>query len=273
MFKLLRDFQILPAMTLACVSVGVPMLTVGCREQQSSAPGQAGVAYIETEDGKLERLDDVRFPTRTLPPADQRAGQSPEPSAPPKIAGDPPDSEATAGAVTPPGNALDGSDEEWLTKFSLIERSGKRVGSSELKGQPYVAGFFFTSCPTICPKQNEKVRQLQKKFAGQPVRFLSISCDPEVDTPEVLSAYADRFDADPDQWLFLTGDMTYIRRVGAEFFGLGIMRYAHPEKFALIDAEGKRYGYYTWSDANQWEALQADITKMIAAGGTLEDKK
>ena len=210
-------------------------------------PGQAAVAYVETEDGSIVKADVVRPAERTLPPKVYQ----------------------NAAAKT-----ADGKDKEWLTKFTLTERSGKRMGSEELKGQPYVAGFFFTSCPSVCPRQNGKVRQLQEKFKGQPVRFVSISCDPEVDRPEVLSAYADsdRFMADENQWLFFTGDLPYIRRVGVEFFGIPIDRYFHPEKFALMDAEGKHFGYYSWDDVNQWQALQADIEKLIAAGGTIKEK-
>lgn len=213
-------------------------------DKKPTPDGQAGIAYIETEDGKLVKADVVRPPERTRPPKDDK------------------------------GKA-DAKGEEWLTKFTLTERSGKQMGSEELKGQPYVASFFFTSCPSICPMQNEKIRQLQEKFKGQPVRFVSISCDPEVDRPEVLSAYADadRFKADENQWLFFTGDLAYIRRVGAEYFRIPIDRYFHPEKFALIDAEGNNFGYYSWREANQWQALQVDIEKLIAAGGTIKEEK
>jgi len=216
-------------------------------DRKTISEGQAGVAYVESEDGSIVKADIVRPAERTQPPTVNKTG-----------------------AV----KTADGKDEEWLTKFTLIERSGKHMGSEELKGQPYVAGFFFTSCPSTCPKQNAKVRQLQEKFKGQPVRFVSISCDPEVDRPEVLSAYADsdRFKADENQWLFFTGDLPYIRRVGAEYFRIPIDRYFHPEKFALIDAEGKNFGYYSWNDANQWQALQADIEKLIASGGTIKQK-
>ena len=159
-----------------------------------------------------------------------------------------------------------------LTGFTLTERSGEQVSSDDLKGQPYVAGFFFSTCPSICVQQNSKVQELQEQFKGQPVRFLSISCDPEVDTPEVLTKYAERFNADPEQWLFFTGDMTYIRNVGFDRFRLGVMRKGHPEKFALMDANDEMVGLYTWSDEGQWATLQADIEKVIAAGGVMPKK-
>jgi len=216
-------------------------------DRQTVPESQAGVAYIETEDGSIVKADIVRPTERTQPPKRDKTL----------------------------AKTSDGKDKDWLTKFTLTERSGKQMGSDELKGQPYVASFFFTSCPSICPMQNEKIRQLQEKFRGQAVRFVSISCDPEVDRPEVLSAYADadRFKADENQWLFFTGDLPYIRRVGAEYFRIPIDRYFHPEKFALIDAEGNNFGYYSWRDANQWQALQADIEKLIAAGGSIKEKQ
>ncbi len=208
-----------------------------------ATPGQAGIAYTENEDGELIRSDERRESQRTRVPVRETSSDNL------------------------------GDDEEWLTKFTLIERSGKRISSEELKGQPYVAGFFFTTCPSICVKQNGKVQQLQEKFKDQRVRFLSISCDPEVDRPPVLTQYAERFQADKDQWLFFTGDMPYIRRVGAELFSLGVMRQGHPEKFALMDAEGKMFGLYTWSDPAQWQALQRDIQKLIDAGGSIPQEE
>ena len=163
-----------------------------------------------------------------------------------------------------------GSNQEWLTKWVLTERSGKQVGTEELAGQPFVAGFFFTTCPGVCPRQNAKVKELQDEFKGQAVRFLSISCDPEVDTPEVLVDYAKRFDADPEQWLFLTGDMKYIKRVGVEFFRLPVRRKFHANKFALFDKDGEPVGMYDWEEEKQWTTLREDIGKIIAAGGAWE---
>lgn len=163
--------------------------------------------------------------------------------------------------------------EEWLTRFELIERSGELISSDDLKGQPYVVGFFFSMCPSICVNQNAKVKELQDKFADQPLRLLSISCDPEVDRPEVLAEYAERFDADPHQWLFLTGELPYIRRVGAEMYFLPVERRFHAEKFVLVDAHGKNVDFYTWSDPIQFKKLERDIEAILEAGGSFPPKK
>ncbi len=154
-------------------------------------------------------------------------------------------------------------DEEWLSRFELIERSGELVTSEDLLGQPYVVSFFFSSCPGVCPQQNQKVKELQDAFKGQGVRLIAISVDPETDTPEVLREYAARYGADPEQWLFLTGDLTYIQRVGAEVFGQAVEKNFHTEKFILVDAKGKIEGLYSWKDKRQFEKLQSTIKSMI----------
>lgn len=159
--------------------------------------------------------------------------------------------------IHPPEN------EAWLSRFELTERSGETVSSEDLLGQPYVVSFFFTTCPSVCPQQNQKVKQLQERFEGKGVRFLSISVDPEKDTPEVLREYAARFGADQEQWLFLTGDLTYIRRIGGEIFQQPVDKGFHTEKFVLVDAKGKIEGFYSWPESKQFEKLQTAIEGML----------
>ena len=154
-------------------------------------------------------------------------------------------------------------DQAWLSSFELTERSEKSVSTEDLKGQPYVVSFFFTNCPSVCPRQNQKIKELQDEFKGQPIRFLSISVDPETDTPEVLREYAARYGADKDQWLFLTGDLLYIRRIAGEMFQQAVDRGFHTEKFVLVDAEGKIEGFYTWTENRQFDKLQTAIEELL----------
>lgn len=153
--------------------------------------------------------------------------------------------------------------EGWMTEFELTERSGEPVSSDDLLGQPYVVSFFFSTCPSICVQQNQKVQQLQSEFADSGVRFVSISVDPETDTPTALREYAARFGADADQWLFLTGDLIYIRRIGAEIFKLAVDEKFHTEKFILVDPSGQIVGYYSWPEAKQFEKLKVDIRNQL----------
>ncbi|WP_404305885.1 SCO family protein [Neorhodopirellula lusitana] len=159
-------------------------------------------------------------------------------------------------------------DEAWLSKFQLTERSGKELSSEDLKGEPYVVSFFFSTCPSICVQQNQKLKELQDAFEGQGVRFIAISVDPETDTPEVLREYASRFGADEDQWLFLTGELKYIRRVGAEIFRQPVDQKFHTERFALVDRQGEIEGFYNWPNEKQFEKLKERISEMLDAPQT-----
>ncbi|TWU42145.1 SCO family protein [Novipirellula artificiosorum] len=154
-------------------------------------------------------------------------------------------------------------DEAWLSRFELIERSGEKVSSEELLGQPYVVSFFYSTCPSICIRQNQKLKELQDEFEGQGVRFVAISVDPETDTPEQLREYAARFGADEKQWLFMTGDLTYIRRIGAEIYRLPVDKQFHSERFVLVDSKGEIEGFYSWPEKPQFEKLKQTIREMI----------
>ncbi len=154
-------------------------------------------------------------------------------------------------------------DANWLSRFELIERSGKTVKSEDLLGAPYVVSFFFSTCPSICIQQNQKLKELQDQFAGEDVRFVAISVDPETDTPETLREYAARFGADKDQWLFMTGDLLYIRRIGAEIFQQPVDKQFHTERFVLVDPKGEIEGFYSWPDPTQFKKLQKKIRAFL----------
>jgi protein SCO1/2 len=166
-------------------------------------------------------------------------------------------------AIENPDPTRPPEDEEWLSRFELTERSGETVNSEDLLGQPYVVSFFFSTCPSICIQQNQKLKELQDQFEGEGVRFVAISVDPETDTPERLREYAARFGADENQWLFMTGDLTYIRRIGAEIFRQPVDKKFHTERFVLVDPKGEIEGYYSWPEKVQFERLQQAIRSML----------
>lgn len=153
--------------------------------------------------------------------------------------------------------------ESWLSRFELTERSGATIKSEELLGQPYVVSFFFSTCPSICVQQNQKLKELQDRFEGRGVRFVAISVDPETDTPETLREYAARFGADREQWLFMTGELDYIRRIGAEIFRQPVNKQFHTERFVLVDPEGNIEGFYSWPETLQFEKLQERIDEFL----------
>ncbi len=234
--------------------IGAVVIWFTLPKREQPAPGAAGVAFTENEDGELVAVDSDQEPVRAVN----------EDFATRDI--------SAFNAMRRQAEEKGLSNEEWTRSFSLIERSGKPFKSEQLEGQPYVAGFFFSLCPTICLKQNQKVQQLQTKFSGEDIRFLSISCDPEIDTPAQLTKYARKFDADESQWLFLTGEMDHIKRVGGEMYSLAVERRGHAEKFVLVDAEGDIVGFYAWADPVQWQMLQSDIKDLLAVGGVFPNK-
>ena len=157
-------------------------------------------------------------------------------------------------------------EDGWLKEFELTERSGKSIQSQDLRGEPYIACFFFSTCPGTCTRQSNQMQLLQNKFKGKPIKFVSISVDPEIDTPDVLSEYADKFQANKDRWLFLTGDMGYIIRIGTEkFFLSGVEKRGHPDKFCLVDAQGDLVGSYSWQAQAERDLLTAHANELLGS--------
>jgi protein SCO1/2 len=112
--------------------------------------------------------------------------------------------------------------------FSLIERHGRRVTLADLRGKVWIANFIYTHCTDTCPLQSAQMARLQEELRGEPdVRFVSITVDPELDNSKVLSEYADRFGADRDRWLFLTGEKRALYALAVGGFRLSV---ADPEE-------------------------------------------
>lgn len=108
--------------------------------------------------------------------------------------------------------------------FALLERSGRQITRDDLLGKLWIANFIFTRCTTECPVMSGRMARLQEHFAANDsIRLVSITVDPEYDTPDVLRAYAERFKADPQRWWFLTGDKAAIYRLAKEGFYLGVI--------------------------------------------------
>ena len=108
--------------------------------------------------------------------------------------------------------------------FTLIERSGRKATRTDLLGKVWVANFIYTQCNETCPLQTARMAQLQTEFVNQEnLRLVSISVDPERDTPEVLSRYAKQYGAHPVRWLFLTGEKRVIYQLAKEGFRLGVV--------------------------------------------------
>lgn len=140
--------------------------------------------------------------------------------------------------------------------FTLTERSGQPFTSaSALKGKVWLASFFFTACPGPCLRMNGRLQEIQAELTRgkhNDVRIASFSIAPEMDTPEVLRKYAERFHA-TDQWFFLTGDREKIYGLAHDVFTFAVkkvddpadeMAYVHSTRIALVDRDGVVRGSY-----------------------------
>jgi protein SCO1/2 len=93
--------------------------------------------------------------------------------------------------------------------WSMRDHAGNSFGSEQLKGKVYIASFFFTRCPSICPKLTESIVDVSKRFKGleDKVHFVGVSIDPENDTPDVLAAYMKKYGIEGSNWSYLTGSL------------------------------------------------------------------
>jgi protein SCO1/2 len=161
-----------------------------------------------------------------------------------------------------------------IPSFSLTNETGKTFDSKSLKGKIFVASFFFTRCTTICPKITSQVSRVQDTFLGDPeVQLLSISVDPKFDQPEQLALYAKRFDANKDQWHFLTGEKKMIYPLVLKGFHVPLAdaseydaaiknpdeTFIHSERLVLVDKEGIIRGFYDGTDKKEVDRLLVEI--------------
>ena len=165
--------------------------------------------------------------------------------------------------------------------FDFINQESQAITNDFYKGKVYVVEFFFSSCTTICPIMNRNMLQVSKEFASQEnFGIASISIDPFFDTPQVLKAYANRYNATHVNWNFLTGDKDTIHKLSNEGFKLfaaqdkdEIDGFSHSGLFALIDQNGivrsrkDKHGnplfYYNGLEQEGIDMLIQDIKKLL----------
>jgi protein SCO1 len=133
-------------------------------------------------------------------------------------------------------------------RFTLIDQEGKTfITENRLRGKIVAINFIYTTCSDVCPLFTVEFSQLQRALKSQPRQnfFLaSVTTDPEIDAPKVLKAYAQRFQADLENWAFLTGDESQMKEVW-KAFGVRVIRRGrglvqHTNLTTLIDAQGTR---------------------------------
>jgi len=168
-----------------------------------------------------------------------------------------------------------------LPAFSLIAEDGTRFGKEDLLGRVWIADFVFTSCSDACPRLQAKMKSIQDRLIpleqGGNIGLLSISVDPERDTPQKLKQYALDFGARPGLWRSLTGDQQEVERTVVRGFHtamakvpaqgadphLAAFEIMHGERLVLVDRMGRIRGYY---DADDRDRLVRDARSLTVGG-------
>jgi protein SCO1 len=143
-----------------------------------------------------------------------------------------------------------------LPDFNLTERSGRTVGRNDLDGHVWIASFIFTHCTGPCPRVSLTMKGLQKDLEAHPeIRLVTFTVDPERDDPARLAVYADKFGADPQRWLFLTGKQKEMYALFRDGFKLAVeqnegssrqegQEVLHSTRLVLVDKQGHIRGYF-----------------------------
>lgn len=175
--------------------------------------------------------------------------------------------------------------------FELTDQRGQAFSSDALKGKFWVADFIFTTCPGPCPVMTGNMARLQESLSdigADRVHFVSFTCDPFRDRPEVLSAYAQQFGAETENWSFLTGAYGEIQRIAREGFVIPVLNSVnaadaaaitamesqasdsaahvgnviHSPHFILVGPDGRTVGWYIGSSSAELALLEADVRRL-----------
>ncbi|NAS12026.1 SCO family protein [Poritiphilus flavus] len=155
--------------------------------------------------------------------------------------------------------------------FSLIDQDGDTIGPENFQGKLFVADFFFTRCPSICPVMSRNMEKLQAYFREEPMlKLLSISVTPEYDSIAVLKAYANEYQAIQGKWHLCTGDKEHIYDLARKQFfavtdeGDGLLQdFIHSPNFILVDPDKRIRGVYDGTKDEELERIISDIEKLL----------
>ncbi|WP_040540219.1 SCO family protein [Pedobacter arcticus] len=158
-----------------------------------------------------------------------------------------------------------------IPNFSFVNQDSVVINNDSLKNSIYIADFFFTSCPSICPIMSKNMLSVYKKYKrNNEVRFLSHTIDPKHDTIPVLKKYANKLGVEGTQWSFLLGNRDTVYNIARH----GYMNYAqenadipggveHSGYFILVDKDRRIRGAYDGTDKQQVENLTNDIDILL----------
>jgi len=161
-----------------------------------------------------------------------------------------------------------------IADFSFTNQDGEKVTNETVAGKVYVADFFFTSCPTICPIMKTEMLRVYERFGDHSdFKILSHSIDPTYDSVALLKDYSERLGIEnAETWHFLTGDQEHVFEIGQTSYMTTAMEdkeepggFLHSGAFILVDQKGHIRGIYDGTKSDQVNRLMNDIPKLLSA--------
>ena len=165
-----------------------------------------------------------------------------------------------------------------VPEFSFTNQHGKKFGLQDLRGKVWACAFVFTSCTSTCPMLTASMTRLQEAMPGSDLfQMVSITVDPEKDTPETLKKYAEGVGARMDQWMFLTGQKEAIKKLAIDGFKLGAepgtrigskddYDIVHSNRIVLVDRLGNIRGYFDGTLRHEAKRLKRTAQVLLADG-------
>ena len=154
-----------------------------------------------------------------------------------------------------------------IDSFELTNQDGELLTEKDFDGYYYVSDFFFTTCPTICPSMSAQMQRVQEKYMDdEDFKILSHTVQPEVDSVQVLKEYAILYEANPEKWVFVTGDKKVIYDLARKSYFAAVTQgdggpndFIHTENFVLVDKEKRIRGFYDGTSEESVDQLLVDI--------------
>lgn len=169
-----------------------------------------------------------------------------------------------------------------IPHFSYLNQDSIRIDSKQLKGKVWIANFFFTSCPSICPPMMAQMKRLNilTQDIADEVQFLSFSIDPTTDQPSVLKNYIKNNGLSTKNWQFLTGNEAKTHSLGVNHFMVHSKKdpmaaggFAHSDGMVLVDKAGYVRGIYLGTQTKEVDKLNSDLRKLLVIEYGINSKK
>jgi protein SCO1/2 len=157
-----------------------------------------------------------------------------------------------------------------LSAFNFVNQEGRKLNNKDWDNKILLVDFFFTRCPSICPKMTASLKEVDRLFANENfLQLVSFTVDPERDSSNQLLKYSRLFGLNTKRWNLITGSKKDIYKLARNGFKIvatdgdgGPDDFIHSDKIVLIDAQKNIRGYYSGIDAGEVKQLIADITKI-----------